>query len=83
MTLYQFNAVDEMEQAETVWASVHIGERRDEEHNIVLYQRDDFYVEVYHHKQLNVIRRIRAFKNTSQLEPYVGQIDITRLNVPG
>ena len=79
MTLYEFNALDEMEQAEAVWDGVHIGERWDEEHNILLYQRDDFYIEVFHHKELNVIRRIRSFKNASQLEPYLGQIDITKL----
>lgn len=34
MTLYEFNATDEMEQPEAVWDGVHIGERWDEEHNI-------------------------------------------------
>jgi hypothetical protein len=67
MTLYEFNALDEMEQAEAIWDSIHIGERRDAEHNIILYQRDDFYIEVFHHKEFNVIRKIRSFINISQL----------------
>lgn len=47
MTLYEFNALDEMEQAEAVWDGVHIGERFDEEHNILLYHIDKFYVEAF------------------------------------
>ncbi len=38
MTLYQFNQLDEMEQAEAVWSGTHIGERFDEVHSILLYQ---------------------------------------------
>ena len=50
MTLCQFNLLDEMEQAETVWSGVLIGERQDEEHSILLYQIDSFYLEVYYHR---------------------------------
>jgi hypothetical protein len=38
MTLYEFIALDEMEQAEAVWDGVHIADREDEEHRILLYQ---------------------------------------------
>ena len=79
MTLYQFNALDEMEQAEAVWSGVHIGERRDEEHNILLYQIDSFYVEVYFNRELNVIRKFRSFSSTDQLGPYLDSIDIKQL----
>ena len=82
MTLYEFNALDEMEQAQAVWNAVHIGERWEEEHNILLYQVDSFYVEVYHHKEYNVIRRMRSFSSIAQLEPYLGSIDITNLTQP-
>ena len=68
-----------MEQAEALWDFVHIAEGRDQEHNILLYQRDDFYIEVFHHKELNVIRRIRSFNSTEQLQPYIGQIDVLSL----
>lgn len=63
-----------MEQSEAIWSTLHIGERRDSEHNILLYQRDDFYIEVFHHKEYNVIRRIRSFKSITKLEPYLSQI---------
>jgi hypothetical protein len=48
MTLYQFNALNEIEQAEAVWDGVFVGDREDEEHRILLYQIDSFYVEVYY-----------------------------------
>jgi hypothetical protein len=66
MSLYEFDALDEMEQAEVIWDGVHIAERWDEQHNILLYQIDSFYVEVFHHKELNVIRRFRSFSSISQ-----------------
>ena len=44
MTLYQFIALDEMEQQEAIWEGTHIGDRKNEEHNILLYQIDGFYV---------------------------------------
>ena len=38
---------------------VHIAEREDEEHKILLYQVEPFYVEVYLHKVFNVIRKFQ------------------------
>lgn len=63
MTFYEFIVMDEMEQAEAVWEGIHIGNRQDEEHNILCYQIDSFYVEVLYHTEYNVIRRYRPFKN--------------------
>lgn len=45
MTLYEFIALDEMEQAEAVWLE-HLLFQEDFEHRILLYQVDEFYVEV-------------------------------------
>jgi hypothetical protein len=61
MTLYQFNGLDEMEQAEAVWSGVHLGDRQDDLHNILLYQIEGFYVEVYYNRQHNEIVRFRSF----------------------
>ena len=63
--------MDEMEQAEAVWSGVYIEDRQDEEHRILLYQIDGFYVEVYYHKEYNVIRKFRPFASTEQLRPYL------------
>jgi len=77
MTLYQFNALDEMEQAEAVWNGVFLGDRRESEHRILLYQIDAFYVEVYYHLEYNTLRRFRSFSSCDQLDPYLTQIDLT------
>ena len=68
--------MDEMEQAEAVWSGVHIADREDQDHRILLYLIDSFYMEVYYHKEYNVIRRFRPFSSTEQLQPYLNQIDI-------
>jgi hypothetical protein len=46
MTLYEFNALDEMEQAEAIREGAFIADRKDNEHKILLYQIDGFYIEV-------------------------------------
>ena len=77
MTLYQFNLLNETQQAETLWENgVHIGEREDLVHTIALYQIGSFYVEVFYHRQLNAIKKFRSFSSTDQLEPYIIKIDV-------
>lgn len=79
MTLYEFIQADEAEQAEATLEGVHIGNRFDEEHNILLYQinsTESFYVEVYHHIEHGVIKRFRPFKSLDQLAPYLERMKI-------
>ncbi|MDQ3683221.1 MAG: hypothetical protein M3352_09135 [Bacteroidota bacterium] len=38
MTLYDFIEMDEQEQAEAIWDGVHVGDRDDGVHKILLYQ---------------------------------------------
>lgn len=77
VTLYQFNAMDEMEQIEALWEhGVHITERQDGEYRLILYQIDSFYVEVWYHMEDNDIRRFRSFSSITQLEPYLKNIEI-------
>ncbi len=59
MTLNQFNELDEMEQQEAIWDGKFVADTEDDEHKILLYQIDDFYVEVYLHKEYNVIRKYK------------------------
>lgn len=44
MTLYQFKMLDEIEQIEAVWSGTHIGNRKDEIHDILLYGIDGFFL---------------------------------------
>jgi hypothetical protein len=79
MTLYDFRALDEMEQQAAFWDGVHIGERADGDHWILLYQIDSFYVEVFYDKVKNVIVKYTAFQTTERLKPYLQQIDLKEL----
>jgi hypothetical protein len=73
MTKKDFWALDEMEQAESVWAGRHIGDRQDEEHNISLYKLEGIYVEVFYHREYNVLRKFIAYANQDELLPFLGQ----------
>ena len=76
MTLYEFNQLDEMQQADAVWNGILIGDRTDNIFNILLYQIDGFYVEVFYQKKRNIIKRIRSFSSTDQLQPYLEKMDL-------
>jgi hypothetical protein len=76
MTVNEFNRMDEEDQLKAVWDGVFIADRDDEEHAILLYQIDGFYVEVYYHKKYFEVRKLRWFSSTNYLEPYLEKIDL-------
>lgn len=80
MNLYSFKLLDENQQAEALWdKGVHLGERFDGEHNTLIYQIEGFYVEVFYHPIHNSIKRLRSFRSTGQLRPYLEQIYIEKI----
>ena len=77
MTLNQFHKLDEMEQVEALWEfGVQIADRHEGEHKLILYQIDAFYVEVWYHKEYDVVRKYRAFSSMDILEPYLDKLNI-------
>ena len=81
MTLYQFNALDEAEQHETLWDhGVMIGDRIELEQKIILYQLFSFYIELYYHTVYNVLRKLRSFSSTEPLDAYKSKLDLRSLN---
>ena len=62
MTLYDFIELNEKEQAEVIWNAILVSTREDDEHRILLYKLNDFYVEVYFRKEFNAIRLFLPFK---------------------
>jgi len=77
MSLYQFIALDETEQIETIWdKGVYLGERKDMLHLYKLYQIDGFYVEEKWDIALNTRRGFITFNSMERLEPYLRKIDI-------
>ena len=79
MTISQFNTLDEMEQIEAVWSGKMIAQRVDDVFDILLYQIDGFFVEVYYHRENNSIRKFEPIANKKQLLFYGDQIDIERI----
>src|SRR5687767_13482765 len=77
MNLYRFLKLDETQQTEILWYNgVQIGRRKDEEHTILLYQVESFYVEVFYNRKEKIIKKYRCFEQVEQLAPYLEQIDI-------
>ena len=66
----QFYELDETEQAEVIWDGKHVADRQDNEHHILLYKIDDLYVEVYHHKEHNIIAKFNPFSDNEILNDY-------------
>jgi hypothetical protein len=77
MSLSEFRALEEEEKKEAILQGTHIATRYDEYHSILLFQIGSFYVEVFYHLHLQVIRKCRPFNNVNQLCPYLRQIDIS------
>jgi hypothetical protein len=77
MTLYQFIALDEMDKQEALWEEgTHLADREKGKYKILLYQIEGFYVEVFYHKEYNVLRGYRPFNSTEQLAPYLEKMQI-------
>ncbi len=70
----------ELEQADVIMEQgVFIGKRTDGFYNILLFQVDAFYAEIFYHSHFNVIIKIKTFRDTEALEPYLQQIEISGL----
>jgi len=71
MTPEQFRKLDINKQAKIIWDGIHIGDRNDEENNILLYKcNDDLFIEVYVHRKRNVIDKFLAFSKDELLNTY-------------
>jgi hypothetical protein len=79
MTLRQFRAFDINEQANAVWNGTFLGTVAEAKYNIHLYNVAHFYVKVYYSNKLNEIVKIRAFKTTSLLAPYLDNVNVNAL----
>ena len=74
-SLYEFNILPDGEKADNVWEhGKFITNRVVEGHVINLYSLNDFYVEIWYHQSSNKIIKIRSFKSTNPLDPYLEEI---------
>jgi hypothetical protein len=81
MTLKEFRALDINEQANIVWAGTFLDCLAKANFYVHLYEVQGFYAKVYYTYEANEIIRIRAFKNTSLLHPFLKSISIDQLQL--
>ena len=78
MHFNDFLQLDETGQLEILWYNgEQIGRRKENDYLVLLYQVESFYVEVYYHTRLRVVRRYVSFQSIDRLEPYLQQVDLS------
>jgi hypothetical protein len=76
LSLNAFVAMNETEQANIVWEGTYLGNRLEGQHMVQLYSVSTFFVEVFYDMPSNCISRLRPFKSTRLLEPYLTVINL-------
>lgn len=72
MTLYEFSALSENDQAATTRNGEFLLTREDRDHTILLYKVHHFYVEEYYHNRSNKVVRYTPFVSKTRLSLYFG-----------
>lgn len=49
--------------------------------NVMLYQVEGFYVEIYFDEKMSESIHIRGFEDTKHLEPYLRKIDVSEVQL--
>ena len=75
MTLYEYILMDDDKQKRVLWDGVYLSVRFEGDNTVQLYSLGSFYVEVYYSPGKNKILKVRPFKSTKPLEPYLNQIN--------
>jgi len=77
MKLHQFNILSEDLQYKYLLVNgVCIANRETEDNCILLFQVDDFYIELFFDHHCGQIMSSRSFDDTDELYPYLQQVDI-------
>ncbi len=80
MTTTYFEQLTEAEQTDAIWENgVFLYRRTESFYNILLFQVENFYTEIYYHSHFNVIIKIRSFSDTDLLMPYLDKLNIQSL----
>jgi len=80
MKFYHFIALDNVTKTNAIWNGTLLGDRLDGDRYVLLYELGGFYVEVYYSMSQNTIARLKPFKITSDLDPYLDQISLVELD---
>ena len=76
MTLEEFNQLNYEGRLNAAQKAVCIAGREENKFKILLFQLNDFYIEVYYNAKLNFISQLIPFRSTDYLEPYLQKISI-------
>ena len=80
MTQIDFRLMPQAEQLDLLYTTgVFIGKRKLGHISVLLYQLEDFYVEVHYKKHRCFASRIHCFRSTKYLDPYLEQIELEHL----
>lgn len=80
ITLYEFNSLNALEKIEALGEYGEIvAHRFDGPYKFMLYQVNNFYVELKYITEGNVFKELNTFKTTERLELYIKQINIDDL----
>ena len=78
MEISEFRELHQDDQAQTAWEyGEHIATRITLLHTVSLWQIEGFYVEIFYNQADQKIEKIRSFRSTILLTPYLKQIDIS------
>src|SRR5215203_2523478 len=78
MTLTHFNKLSTEQQQKAVLINgVFLAERKDPPLRMMLYDMENFYVEVFFLSRYNKVAWFNGFKSTRKLEAYLQKIDVT------
>ncbi len=80
MTLFEFKSLDISKQADALLKrGVYLINRLESGYEVMLYEIEGFYTEVWINKENHKAERIGSFLGTEPLQPYLKNIDITGL----
>lgn len=80
MNYQQFRTMPDVDRAALAWKDgVLLCERTEAFHKMLVYQMDDFYMEVTYHTHFNVVLKTYSFKDPRFLDPYLSSIDLSGL----
>ncbi|MEO7294107.1 MAG: hypothetical protein ABIW34_13445 [Ginsengibacter sp.] len=80
ITLYEFNSLEELEKIEALGEYGQIVAHKFEgKFKFMLYQINNFYVEIKYIEKTNAFVELRSFKTTNLLDSYISDIDVNGL----
>jgi hypothetical protein len=80
MNQFDFSLLERNKQLDLLYEEgVYIGKRKEAGRNILLYQLGSFYVEVFYLKHRSHPDKVRCFRSTVFLDPYLEDLPLHHL----